>query len=137
MGMRITHRIAYSLQNVKFLEEKSKGIHGDLNGLFYRKGDNFNIYVLYGLRKKDLVGVLAHEMAHAWESENCKDDLSLEDLEGFAHWVAYHALSSLGYERHARNLSLGNNIYAEGLRKMLEREAKGGSRAVFDYIRRK
>jgi hypothetical protein len=137
MGMRITHEITYSLQDVKFLEERSKGIHGDLNGLFYRKGDDFNIYVLYGLRKKDLVGVLAHEMAHAWESENCRSDLPLEDLEGFAQWAAYHALSNLGYQEYARTLVHGDNIYAVGLRRMLEIEDKSGSKAVFDYIRSK
>jgi hypothetical protein len=135
MDMRITHSIAYSMQDVKFLKRKSKGIHGDLNGLFYRKGDDYHIYVLYGLRKKDLVGVLAHEMAHAWQSENCRTDIPLDDLEGFAQWVAYHALSNLGYREHARTLVQGNNIYAEGLRRMLEIEARGGSEAVFDYIK--
>jgi hypothetical protein len=137
MGMQIAHKISYSLKDVTFLEQRSKGIHGDLNGLFYRKGEDYNIYVLYGLRKKDLVGVLAHEMAHVWESENCKSDLTLEDLEGFAQWVAYHALLGLGFEQHAETLSLGSTIYAQGLRKMLEMEVKGGPGAVFDYITRK
>ncbi len=137
MGMHISHEISYSLQDVKFLENKSRTTHGDLNGLFYRKGDDFDIYVLYGLRKKDLVAVLAHEMAHAWESENCRRDLPLEDLEGFAQWVAYHALMNLGYEGYARTLANGKNIYAEGLRRMLEIQARSGSRAVFDYIKSK
>jgi len=135
MGIRIKHDIKYSLQDKDFLKTKSKDMHGDLNGLFYRKGDDYNIYVLYGLRKKDLIGAIAHEITHAWQAENCSHSLQLEDLEGFAQWVAYHTLVYFDYERFARNMPSGNSAYATGLRKMLEIEKHGGSRAVFDYIR--
>ncbi len=135
MGMRIEHDIKYSLQDKNFLKIKSKDMHGDLNGLFYRKGDDYNIYVLYGLRKKDLIGVLAHEITHAWQAENCSGNLELEDLEGFAQWVAYYALIYYDYERFAQTMLSGNSVYATGLRKMLEIEKRGGSKAVFDYIR--
>lgn len=135
IGIRIRHDIKYSLQDKNFLNIKSKDMHGDLNGLFYRKGDDYNIYVLYGLRKKDLIGVLAHEITHAWQAENCGGDLELEDLEGLAQWVAYYTLIYFDYERFARTMLSGNSVYAAGLRKMLEIEKHGGSKAVFDYIR--
>ena len=135
MGIRIKHDIKYSLQGKDFLKTKSKDMHGDLNGLFYRKGDDYNIYVLYGLRKKDLIGAIAHEITHAWQAENCSENLQLEDLEGFAQWVAYYTLIYFDYKRFARNMLSGNSVYATGLRKMLEIEKHGGSEAVFDYIR--
>ncbi len=69
----------------------------DINGLFYRKNDDFNVYVLYGLRKKDLIWVLAHEITHAWQAENCSDRLTTEEREGFAQWVAYHTALNFGY----------------------------------------
>jgi hypothetical protein len=135
MELRIKHDIKYSLQDKDFLKTKSKNMHGDLNALFYRKGDDFNIYVLYGLRKKDLIGAIAHEITHAWQAENCSNNLRLEDLEGFAQWVAYHTLVYFDYEPFAKTLLSGNSAYAAGLRKMLEMEKHGGSGAVFDYIR--
>ncbi len=137
LGIRIEHNIKYSLQDKDFLKMKSKDTHGDLNALFYRKGDDYNIYVLYGLRKKDLIGAIAHEITHAWQAENCGKNLQLEDLEGFAQWVAYHTLSHFDYEQFAMNMRSGTSDYANGLRKMLEIEKHSGSRAVFDYIKSK
>jgi len=137
LGMSVKHRIAYSMEGRNFLEKKSNGIHGDLNGLFYRKGDEYNIYVLYGLRRKDLILVLAHEISHAWQAENTRGKPDLEDLEGFAQWVAYQALRYFDYDAFAATLTGGNTVYAGGLNKMLDLEKAGGARAVFEYIRSK
>jgi len=90
LNMDIEHNINYSVQDKKFLEKKSKGLSEDINGLFYRINNDYSVYVLYGLRKKDLIWVLAHEITHAWQAENCSDRLTAEDREGFAQWVAYH-----------------------------------------------
>jgi len=137
MGMTISHIVNYSLQDRAFLAEKARGSHGDLNGLFYRKGNNFNVYVLYGLREKDLICVLAHEMTHAWQAENCSDNIQLDDQEGFAQWVAYKALKQYDYGDFAGLLISGENPYATGLAKMLQIEKTGGPKAVFDYIKSK
>ena len=134
LGMLIKHEINYSLQGKDFISQKSDKVSGDLNGLFFRKGDEFDIYILYGLRQKDLYGVLAHEIAHAWVSENCSRDLSLEDNEGFAQWTAYHSLGYFGYEDHRKLLTTGDDVYAAGLRKMLAIERKVGRAGVFEYI---
>jgi len=137
MNMPIEHKIDFSLRGRDFIKSKAKGIHGDLNGLFYRKGDEFNIYALYGLREKDYYGVLAHELGHAWQAENCPDDLSLDDMEGFAQWIAYKTLLNFGNGNFAELLKEGDSIYARGLNKMLDIEKTKGTQAVFDYIRRK
>ena len=137
LGMTLVHQINYSMQGKDFLDAKTSGAHGDLNGLFYRKGDDYNIYILYGLRRQDLVWVLSHEIAHAWQAENTSGNLELEDLEGFAQWVAYNALKYFGYERFAATLTAGNTMYSKGLNKMLDLEKAGGAGAVFEYIRSK
>lgn len=137
MGMNIEHQVSYSMRGKDFLDEKSNGMHKDLNGLFYRRGDDFNIYVLYGLRMKDLIWVLSHEISHAWQAENTSGELDLVDLEGFAQWAAYHALKNFGYDRFAGTMTTGEGTYATGLKRMLSIEGKGGSRAVFDYIKSK
>lgn len=133
--MKVKHQIKYSLEGKDFLEKKSSGTHGDLNGLFYRKGEEFNIYVLYGLREKDLFWVISHEIAHAWQSENTSGNLAFEDLEGFAQWIAYKTLRRFGYDTFAQTMTNGKSDYSRGLRKMLDMESAGGIKAVFDYIK--
>jgi hypothetical protein len=135
MGMTVNHQVSFSLKGQDFIKQKAKNIHGDINGLFYRKGDEFDIYVLYGLREKDLISVISHETAHAWEAENCSDDLALEDQEGFAQWVAYKALMFFGHDDFAKLTTEGNDMYAKGLTRMLRIESRGGQKAVFDAIK--
>ncbi|UCC78809.1 MAG: protein DA1 [Candidatus Zixiibacteriota bacterium] len=135
LNMGIKHRIEYSVRDKKFLEKKSKGLSEDINGLFYRKDDDFNVYVLYGLRKKDLIWVLAHEITHAWQAENCSDKLTTEEREGFAQWVAYRTARNFGYHQYAENMRAGESIYSSGLNRMIELEKNGGINAVFAYIK--
>ena len=137
LGMTIKHDVKYLLQGQKFIEKKSEGISGDLNGLFYRLNNTFEIYILYGLRKKDLYQVIPHEIAHAWSAENCRTNLTLEEEEGFAQWVAYHALGHFGYMDYRETLIEGDNVYARGLRKMLAIEKRSGKQAVFEYLIKK
>jgi hypothetical protein len=134
MGMTVNHKIKYTLQGVDFIRQKSEGISGDLNGLFHRQGGSFEIFVLYGLRLRDLYQVIAHEIAHAWAAENCRDNLTLEEAEGFAQWIAYYSLKNFGYDNYANTLLKGDNEYARGLRIMLDIEQKGGGSAVFNSL---
>ncbi len=136
-GMVIRHEITYSLKGKDFLEAKTRETHKDINGLFYRLGDDYNIYVLYGLRKKDLVWVLAHEISHAWQAENTSGKLEPEDLEGFAQWVAFSSLKYFSYDTFAETMTKGNTAYSKGLKKMLDIEKKSGPDAVFEYIKSK
>ena len=135
-NMTLDHKVRYSLQGQDYIVNKSNGISGDLNGLFYSKGDKFEIYVLYGLREKDLYQVVPHEIAHAWAAENLREDLTLEEAEGFAQWIAYYALKHFGFHDHSETLLVGDNEYARGLRMMLDIEKKGGRSAVFSNLAR-
>jgi recombinational DNA repair protein (RecF pathway) len=135
MGMTIKHQIDFSLEGLSFLRQKDKNVHGDINGLFYRRGDNFDIYVLYGLREKDLISVIAHEFTHAWQAENCPDKMAFEDQEGFAQWVAFKTLKFFNQDSFADLLTDSNDAYARGLRKMLQIESRGRAKAVFDEVK--
>jgi hypothetical protein len=135
MNMPVERDIDFSLQDKDFLKKKARGIHGDLNGLFYQRADNFYIYVLYGLRDKDYISVIAHEYCHAWQAENCPDDMPLEVQEGFAQWVAYKTLIHFGHQQFAELMKFGDNVYAQGLNKMLKIEKARGPQAVFKMIR--
>ena len=139
LGMNIKHDIKFLIKDRKFLQEKAADIdlHGDLNGLFYRKGNDYYIYILYGLREKDMISVIAHEIAHAWQAENSPDNMQLEDQEGFSQWVAFKALKHFALDDFAALMTEGDSVYARGLLKMLKLEKVRGSSGVFEYISRK
>jgi len=135
-GMVIRHDIKYSLQGKDFITKKSEGLSGDINGLFYRSNDSFSIYVLYGLRRKDLYQVIAHEIAHAWAAENCRADMDIEQAEGFAQWIAYYALGNFGFADYRNILLEGSSVYVTGLKRMLALEKAGGREAVFNSLKK-
>jgi len=134
-NMAISHNIKYSLQGADFIRTQLDSLSGDLSGLFYCHNNIYEIFVLYGLRQRDLYQVVAHEIAHAWATENCRKDLTLEDSEGFAQWIAYHSLRNFGYQDYSVTLTTGDNVYGRGLRKMLEIENNGGAEAVFKSLK--
>ncbi len=136
LRIKVNHKINYELQDKIFLERKSKNMSNDINGLFYRKGDDYNIYVLYGLRKTDMIWVIAHEITHAWQAENCSENMKKIDREGFAQWTAYHAVRYFGHKKYAENMRNGDSVYSSGLNKMLNIEKNGGVEAVMSYIKK-
>jgi len=105
-------------------------------GLFVRKGHKRVIYLLSGLPQILLLQAAAHEWAHAWQGENCP---LLQDplvREGFAEWVAYKTLQTMGAVRKMALMEQQNGLYGEGLRKMLELERHGGVAGVQAFCRR-
>lgn len=132
LDMELMHPVEYSLQGIDVIRAKFNIGTGDLNGLFYRKGDEFSISILYGLNRKETYQVLAHEIAHAWMSERRTNEPDRKTAEGFAQWVAYHSLINFGYAKEAARLLDGDDDYASGLRMMIELESKEGRSAVFD-----
>lgn len=90
-----------------------------LRGIYARKGVKRGIYVELGLRKVQLIEVIAHELGHAWQAERkpLLNDPVL--IEGFAEWTAYKVLDALG-EFAAMDLMLERtDIYGQGLRRVL------------------
>lgn len=88
-------------------------------GVYARKGMRRAIYVELGLPRVQMIGVIAHELGHAWQAERkpLLDDPLL--VEGFAEWVAFRVLGILG-ESSAKNAMIGrSDIYGQGLRQVL------------------
>jgi len=95
-------------------------------GLYVRRGRRRGMYVEYGLPQILLVQVIAHEYAHAWQGENCpllRDPLI---REGFAEWVAYKVLGTLGASKKMAIMEARPGLYGDGLRRLLELERAGG-----------
>jgi len=95
-------------------------------GLYVRRGRRRGMYVEYGLPQILLVQVIAHEYAHAWQGENCpllRDPLI---REGFAEWVAYKVLGTLGASKKMAIMEARPGLYGDGLRRLFELERAGG-----------
>lgn len=97
---------------------------------FYQPYDPEQIYILSFEPLVDAGATLAHEFTHAWQSRHSvQQDRALK--EGFACWVEYHYLMSLGEASRAYALTTHSDPdYGASLRKLLEIEKRQGKEAV-------
>ena len=105
-------------------------------GLFMREGRHRAIFVEYGLPQMVLMEVMAHEFAHAWQSEQCPGDLPQETQEGFAEWMAYKLLEGWGCWKRIDRMLRREDIYGRGLRMVLQWEQAEGQAGVIRRVKR-
>ncbi len=103
-------------------------------GLFIQEGDRREILVMAGLPLQQTAGVMAHELAHAWQAEHCPGETSRLLREGFAEWVTYRVLLARGADKEAANLLRREDLYGRGFKRMLQIEKRSGKAAVFAEI---
>jgi len=104
-------------------------------GGYYRPFDPETIWIVAGQSPTATMASMAHELAHAWQSTNCP----LQDrtiTEGFARWVEYRLLLTLGQPGAAQALAVSPDPdYGGGLRLFLGVDRKGGPAAVLKAAR--
>ena len=99
-------------------------------GYFVQANGVSTIYVEQFLPRALLLGTLAHELAHAWQTEQA---LHLKDpllREGFAEWVAYRVLAAHGLSVLAERAIRRDDVYGRGLRHFLNVENRFGYKGV-------
>ncbi len=100
-------------------------------GFFVRSQGKPVIYVEAGLTHGLLLGTLAHELGHAWQTEQLGAAAGKVDplmSEGFAEWIAFHTLMARGMRTLANRARERQDIYGRGLERLLGIEqAKGRS----------
>lgn len=104
-------------------------------GYFVRSGGASAVYVERALPRGLLLGTLAHELGHAWQTERAP---ALRDPllnEGFAEWAAHHVLLARGQQALAARATRRDDLYGRGLRHFLDVERKGGRGAVLAAAR--
>lgn len=106
----------------------------ELNG-FYRAYNPESIWMVSGLSETETIGVLAHELTHAWQSTNAPlQDRKL--TEGFARWAEYHVLQAINQPGEAERLTRDRDPdYGGGLRFLLQLEKEKGAPAVMEFAR--
>lgn len=143
LGMSLRESCKLRLVNREQLQEmiEKSSLHrldadsrGRCFGLFMREGRQRAIFIEYGLPQIVLLEVMAHEYAHAWQSENCPLDAPTEVQEGFAEWVAYKLLQGWGCTRRSERMLRREDLYGKGLKMVLGWERKGNQAEVFKRI---
>ncbi len=104
-------------------------------GLYVRKGRRRVVYAETGLPQILLLQVLAHELGHAWQAENCPLLHDRFFVEGFAEWTAYRVLTTLGAVRKSALMLKRTDLYGQGLQAVLALEGQRGAAGVLDAIR--
>lgn len=104
-------------------------------GYFVQAHGTQTIYVERGLPRGLLLGTLAHELGHAWQAPyapKLRDPLL---TEGFAEWVAHFTLVAGGLRTIAASATRRDDIYGQGLRRMLAVERTSGREGVLAVAR--
>lgn len=104
-------------------------------GFFVRTNGTATIYVERRLPRSMLIGTLAHEIGHAWQTERAPELRDPLICEGFAEWVSHHALVERDLLSLAARSTRREDIYGRGLRALLQIERDGGRAAVLEVAR--
>jgi hypothetical protein len=114
--------------------DEGRGARGKELGKFVRRGDEFEIRVLSGQPEDWAWETIAHEFAHAWQSEHNPrlNDSAWE--EGFAQWAAELALHEMGLESVLERLRLREDFYGQAFRIVNHFEARRGKQGVIHAV---
>ncbi|MBI3724587.1 hypothetical protein HY251_11625, partial [bacterium] len=100
-----------------------------------RGARRYRIFVLYGLPRAGLLGVLCHELFHVFQSEKNPKTLEADAAfrEGAANYVQVCVLNARGESLRARLLERqGDSVYGEGLRRFEKLAADRGLRRAIE-----
>src|SRR5205085_6057826 len=109
--------------------------HQHLLGFFQRINEDRTVYIERLLPQTLFQAVAAHELAHAWQSFHAPSTQSLQIVEGFAEWVAYHVLLARGQQRDAARLTRRDDLYGKGLQYFIALEHRSGQQGVLQRAR--
>ncbi len=130
--MPIDHQISWEL--VDSLNET-----GDENtresGRFIVQNDTYRIQILKGLARSVCMETIAHELGHAWQTENMPNIRDDTMREGFAEWVASKVLIDYSLDHLLEKMAARDDIYGEGYRWMIALEKKNGTAGLFKKLR--
>ncbi len=137
LGLEIRRPPSLIVESVASLhaEEGRSYPRGRLCGLYQRDGTGRStIRVLTHLGWIRALSVLAHEIAHAWQAENCPSDQGIRLREGFAEWVAWKLLETIpGGEGERAVIEARTDDYGVGFRILADVEARFGTEHALWY----
>jgi len=137
-SMTLRTPVSFYLVSGQKLDELYAGEYrGAQIGLYRHKGLTHEIYIIDGKNNDIVTGVVAHEMTHAWQNENCIPGQHRVLSEGFASWIQYKVYQKIGaYVMSQRMLETADPVYGVGFKRMLEWEDTLGERGVIQKAKK-
>ncbi|MBD3191570.1 MAG: hypothetical protein GF308_13055 [Candidatus Heimdallarchaeota archaeon] len=141
IGLSFQHSIFSRLISKKLLdqriEEAGAAVTAGKNlGLFEKKAGTLKIFIQSHLPLQIALGTICHELTHAWQSQHVKTENQSPIIrEGFAEWVSYRVLKSLGYKEQAEMILSRNDIYGLGFQKIYDFEKKHGVKTLLEWVK--
>jgi tetratricopeptide (TPR) repeat protein len=112
-----------------------EGVTGEIAGLYTAAGREPTVYILRGLPRRTAVETVAHELAHAWQGENCPPGAPLSVTEGFSQFAAYTALRQAGLGEAAERMFLERGPYGVNFKRMEVLGRVHGPKALLEMVR--
>ncbi len=136
-GIALRNPVSIKLAEGKKLDEMYGGRYrGAEIGLYRRTAAGHEIFIMKDMNQDEVSGTLAHELVHAWQAEACVPNQTATVKEGFASWVQFKILDSIGAYTLANSVkNQADPIYGVGMRRMLEWEEKLGEKQLVVKIR--
>ena len=108
-----------------------------LSGLYLRNWlGQASIHLVSHLPESRGAAVLAHELAHAWQAENCPEEQGIRVREGFAEWVAWRIMEHWhGGAREREVIEARTDDYGRGFRIFRQLERDFGTAHALWYAR--
>ena len=144
--LRMEQLLGLKLQRVPSLQivaaasiDPDRIAHGvprqELGGVFMREsGGATMIDLVAPLTEPRARAILAHEIAHAWQSENCPENQGMKVREGFAEWVSWKVIAGIpSCDRECAKILARMDEYGQGFRIFRGLEERQGVEAAIRY----
>jgi hypothetical protein len=107
----------------------------ELGGFFSRNArGNTTIDLVSPLTEGRARAILAHEIAHAWQAENCPEEQGHRVREGFAEWVSWKVIEGIpDCERERVKIFARTDEYGKGFRLFRDLEERWGVEGTIRY----
>ncbi|MGE0490919.1 MAG: hypothetical protein AB7S38_17060 [Vulcanimicrobiota bacterium] len=139
-GMRLTKPVDLHLVDPKVMDAKfaSSPYKGAEIGLYTGiENGRHQVWVMEGWSRDVCQGVTAHELTHAWQTENGLNHQDQALIEGLAMWIEQRYYDHLGAYQLAENVrDTADPVYGVGIKALLALEDKVGALKVLAEVRK-
>jgi hypothetical protein len=137
-GMAVGYPYVVDLVSPQDLDKMAPATYKGMEvGLYKFEQTYHHIYMINDLAVDDFLGTVAHEFAHAWQTENCPPNQNIVIKEGFADWVAYKVLQMDGAINASNNIFYRvDPVYGKGFKIILQVEDQRGLAGVLEYVKK-
>lgn len=139
-GLSLSRPVELHLVDAKVMDEQigNSPYKGAEIGLYTGiKNGKHQVYVMEGWSRDKCQGITAHELVHAWQTENGLQMQEQALVEGLAMWIEYKYFDQLGAYQMSENIrDTADPVYGVGIKTLLGVEDRVGTANVVREVRK-